>query len=655
MPQTTRKKTAFKAVIKERNVDIVNSLVRQLRSPLGVIPFVGAGMSAAIRFPDVPPGFPQWADLLNKMAAGTTKAAKVLQLVDEGKFELAAQALDQRRPGVLPLRIRDAFDREVDRSQLVSGALSYIPALANGPVITTNFDRVLEQVFEAAGKRLQPVHGPRPDEIVNAIHQNERALLKIHGDCCDRTFRVLTLDEYNQAYGVCNSRKSPKGAASIGNMARLMFTNRPLLFLGCSLESDRTTDVLRALRTELPGLTHYAILAAHRSLHRWEQRQRNLDKMGVRALWYAPGEFGEIELLLRELLDRSSTRKLRRIKRVPSDKKKSKYKTDKAQIIKAFGNLRHVIKRKPIDATPGDVLEAVRETLFEGKLAFFLGSQANLGNLPMGDAFYERLAKKFKCPMLGGDRGAVAAFITSRYGADALWREIRAILSPRRPRLSAVHQFLAALPRLMRATRRRQAAPLWIFTTNYDTVMEHALTAAGESFHLLYYAGGTATEYDGLFFERFADGLIRVIERPENLRYLDPPTNVIVKLNGGIVRDGSFPESVSIAPGHFERFAATIPNSLPLYLRTALREKSLLFFGHGLAEPDVQALVRFSAPADRTIKSWAIQKPPKRTSTWRSSWEERVEHLKHWGLQVVSSDLRVFLAGLHKEISNRVK
>ena len=639
----------LEAQIDAKNTDTLNSLVRQLRSPLGVIPLVGVGMSAAIRFGNSPDRFPQWEELLLNMAVGTTREADVRRLVGASDYERAAQTLDEHRPGVLPQRIKDAFDRKVDRPQLERGALSYLPCLAKGPVITTNFDHVLEQVFETAGQPFDPIiAGPQPDAIINAIHQNERALLKIHGDCRDRTFRVFTVKEYESTYGVTNrgSQESPQSRASIGSMAWLMFTNRPLLCLGCSLKEDRTTKVLRALRQELPGLTHYAILAGHYSLPRWEEMERRLDQMGIRPLWFAPGRFTQIESLLRELLERSSTRQLSRV--APPLSEATAPGANPTAIIQRFRDLGTLVGARPAPDKSNHVLQLITRALLDGKLAFFLGAHAHLGNLPLGNEFYERLVSKFDCPALIGDRTAVAAFIVSRYGTQALWQEVKGMLSPVPAGPSAVHRLLAALPGLLRATNRLQAAPLWVFTTNYDTLMEEALATAGERFHLLYYIGGTATEDEGLFVERSADGLVRIIERPENLRSLDPASNVIVKLNGGLVHRDDFPESVLIATGHFERLAARIPDALPFHLRAAFREKSLLFLGHGLAEPDVQALIKYSAQKDRTVKSWAIQLPPS-DPEWRRAWQERVEYWRGWGLQLVPSDLKLFLAALHQE------
>lgn len=644
----------LEAQIHKRNEASMNSLVEQLRSPLGVIPLVGAGLSAAITFTDPPDRFPQWSELLLTMAAGTSIESDTLRLVSSGAYEAAAKLVDEHRPGDLPQKIKDAFDRKVDSVQLEYGALSYLPSIASGPVITTNFDRVLEQVFDIAGKPFtELIFGPKPDTVIQAIHQNQRALLKIHGDCRDRMFRVFTVEEYEMAYGVTDAAASndPKQRApSIGSLAWLMFTNRPLLCLGCSLEQDRTTAVLRALRERLPGLTHYAILAAHYSLPRWEARDKELDQMGIRPLWYTPGEYSKIEALLREMLERSSTRTIKR----PVVRPATAHQPPPDAVSQHFLEVGKLIGKEPSPDVPLQTLELITRSLLDGKLAFFLGAYANLGNLPLGNEFYADLARKFERPALRDDRTAVAAFIASQYGPEKLWKEVKGVISdvPRGP--SAVHRMLAALPAFLRANDRPEAAPLWVFSTNYDTLMEQAMTLVGEPFQLLYYIGGTATKDDGLFAQRTADGGTRIIERPENLRDLDPASNVIVKFNGGLVYEGGFPESVVTAAGHFERLAARIPNALPVFLRAALSDKSLLFLGHGLVEPDANALIRYSAPRDGTIKSWAIQLPPGDPESLRF-WQERVDDLRRWGLEVVRLDLEEFMAALHKRWSKLAK
>ncbi len=129
----------------------------------------------------------------------------------------------------------------------------------------------------------------------------------MHGDCRDRTDRIFTRESYEDAYGNATT-ENPEGR--LGGLAWLMFTNRPLLFLGCSLEQDRTVGVLRQIVKRLPGITHYAILAAETSKQAWERRERQLEAIGVRGLWYYPERYEEIEQLLQKALEDSSTTSL---------------------------------------------------------------------------------------------------------------------------------------------------------------------------------------------------------------------------------------------------------------------------------------------------------------------------------------------------------
>ena len=165
-------------------------------------------------------------------------------------------------------------------------------------MLTTNFDQVLEQVFKAAGRPFEDVVvGPSPDKTVAAIHLNRQTLLKIHGDAQDRTFRVFTEQEYCKGYEASAAQE-----VTLSSLAWLWFTNRPLLFLGCSLEKDRTVRVLGEIHNRLPGLRHYAVLATYYSSRRREQREKRLRELGISPLWFAPGKFGQIEELLGDLV-----------------------------------------------------------------------------------------------------------------------------------------------------------------------------------------------------------------------------------------------------------------------------------------------------------------------------------------------------------------
>lgn len=254
----------LQSYIQTENSGRIEKVVEQLRSAPGVIPFVGAGMSASFEFP-------QWGEFLKDFAKGTTSNSTIGRMVDSGKYERAAEKLHGLLPHEFRSKIDEKFNRQVDSAKLQSGALSYLPDLASGPVITTNFDHVLEQTFKVAGREFTDIiTGTQMDITTRAIQQNRPALLKIHGDCRESSFRVFTEQEYEQWYG---GSTSDSNRVTIGKMGLLIFTNRPLFFLGCSLEQDRTVDVLRAVKKSLRALTHYGVFVAHYSIERLQDRK----------------------------------------------------------------------------------------------------------------------------------------------------------------------------------------------------------------------------------------------------------------------------------------------------------------------------------------------------------------------------------------------
>jgi SIR2-like domain len=297
-------------------------------------------------------------------------------------------------------------------------------------VITTNFDHVLEQVFKVAGRDFKEeeevIRGLKPDEIIAAIHRNKHALLKIHGDCRARTFRVFTVKDYEKSYGgeTSDSTNGQPEKITVGSLGWVMFINRPLLFLGCSLQADRTVDVLKTIQQQVTGLTHYALLAAHYSLRRWKEREDHLDALGVSPLWYVPRHFWEIESMLRELLERVSTTPAHPAREpLPPDSIRTSPPSCEESI--------HSFKASVDSGSAGPLsdelsvpIPLITRALINGKLAFFLGAYAHLRKDALGNELYRSLAEKFQCPALADNRAAVAAFVASRFGTGTLQEEV---------------------------------------------------------------------------------------------------------------------------------------------------------------------------------------------------------------------------------------
>ncbi|QNU65758.1 hypothetical protein EHE19_012650 [Ruminiclostridium herbifermentans] len=108
-------------------------LVEQMKSPLNIIPFVGAGMSCPI--------YPLWETFLLNMAKEVDRYNEISEMLKKGLFEEAAGEL------INDMGKRDfddfmemSFDKKKLQNAALDGAVSLLPRLACGPVITTNFD-----------------------------------------------------------------------------------------------------------------------------------------------------------------------------------------------------------------------------------------------------------------------------------------------------------------------------------------------------------------------------------------------------------------------------------------------------------------------------------------------------------------------------------
>src|SRR5215510_2712142 len=107
----------------EDNASHVALLVEQVRGIIGIIPFIGAGLSQ-------PLGFPLWTTFLLDQAHKAKITAEIENLLADGCYEEAAEELLNRRGR---RRFDDAilttFGRDPGMSNL--GATEWIPSLTN--------------------------------------------------------------------------------------------------------------------------------------------------------------------------------------------------------------------------------------------------------------------------------------------------------------------------------------------------------------------------------------------------------------------------------------------------------------------------------------------------------------------------------------------
>lgn len=250
-----------------------------------LVPFVGAGMS-------MPFGYPAWGGLVKSLAPDGVKA-EVEALLKHFHYEDAAAAIADE---VAPKQFRQAFAEAFAESELpvpLAGAVTHLARVAKGPVITTNLDRVLERAFKEAGNEFQSVFASGPiGPASGAIHKGQRALIKIHGDYGNPPW-VLTKDEYEEAYG--RTATAPVDMSKpLPTLLRQAVSARVLLFLGCSLQGDRTVQVIAQVVKDL-GVEHFALLP---DTENTPERLKQFEDWKIRPLFYGKGRHDVIEPFL---------------------------------------------------------------------------------------------------------------------------------------------------------------------------------------------------------------------------------------------------------------------------------------------------------------------------------------------------------------------
>ena len=286
-------------------------LIDQMQTPVGVVPFIGAGMSA-------PCGVRPWTLFLSDAAKLAGKTRAIDERVAAGRYEEAAEILVLAlTPSGFQDLIESYFgDRVLDGKDL-TGAITLIPRLSSGPVITTNFDRVLERVFQHEGCPFETVvwHS-KLNLAVRALERNGTVLLKLHGDWEDPDHRVLTLSEYKQNYG--DAEAAINFDLPLPQLFKLLAV-RPLLFLGCNLNEDRTLKILKRVAADVKTSRHYAVVQKPKGAAKFRARMQFLATHNIRPIWYPEGEHHRIERLLEYLSEQIPEAYRRKTQTRPDD------------------------------------------------------------------------------------------------------------------------------------------------------------------------------------------------------------------------------------------------------------------------------------------------------------------------------------------------
>jgi len=271
-------------------INIFNRFVDVLKKKR-VAPFIGAGVSK-------PYNYPLWGeaihDIIKKLegiSASEEKAGKpvsnslneIKELFVQKDYIEAVQKLYEHNKVIVDNTINSKFDGAEFRN--LKGIIELIPLLTDGCVITTNFDKLLETIFE---RRHIPFQGfmqgiQQYSHFASQLVQGSRCILKLHGTFdADETY-IFSKQQYDDAYGSdCLDYQRP-----LAKVLRQIFISHSLVFIGCSLEQDRTLelffDVVRSNVFDIPN--HFAFLPRIEG-HDDVQKETLISGAKIKPIWY---------------------------------------------------------------------------------------------------------------------------------------------------------------------------------------------------------------------------------------------------------------------------------------------------------------------------------------------------------------------------------
>jgi hypothetical protein len=262
-----------------------------------VIPFVGAGMSKSA-------GCPDWGEYLLKLCreAALDPQAMRVRFEENGDYE---GAMNDIVTALGVHRFNRDFERGFKTPDDITGAVTLLPKLFDSCAITTNFDRVLERVYERDAKGfIEKVMGRgQTGAFFRAIPAGDRYLLKLHGNLDNPAERILNRAEYDAAYG---NDGNIHFELPLPKLLKRLFTSYSFLFLGCSLSTDRTVQTFMGVAQHegpdnLPH--HYALLACPTNTTKKVAIERRLAEAHITPLWYPEGEHQHVEQILELILE----------------------------------------------------------------------------------------------------------------------------------------------------------------------------------------------------------------------------------------------------------------------------------------------------------------------------------------------------------------
>jgi tetratricopeptide (TPR) repeat protein len=254
-----------------------------------IVPYVGAGLSYFA-------GFPTWDSFINTYKKDIKNPDNLnnIELADLIEQELDKEKIHTTFGGNLS---ENKWLEICNKAEFQNEAVSYIPKLFSSPIITTNFDKILEKIFKNKKSEIPVAFPNNTEELEKVIDKREQLIYKIHGCVSDPQNIVLAKRKYDEVY----SSDSP-----LVNSLSKFCQGFHFLFLGCSIilnqkegTKDYSIDLLEKIqkKSEMP---HYAIIECKENATEDEikARRKELENNHIFPILYKHKCYDSVKIIL---------------------------------------------------------------------------------------------------------------------------------------------------------------------------------------------------------------------------------------------------------------------------------------------------------------------------------------------------------------------
>lgn len=281
-------------LIKYENNEVrLNTIKNHKRN---IVPFIGAGVSCGC-------GLLTWYELLEELAKDYFSQQEIKKLSELAAIEFVDEIVKKAgNISAIAHRISEIFaSREINISDVPYILLEEFSPL----IVTTNYDDIIEQASTKVPRgKIAALLPCLRGQFSSAIQLNEYKLLKIHGSIEESTSFVISSQQYDAAY---------RENGLVESYLRNIFSGKRVFFVGCSLEEDRTLEILKKCVEKNKELVHYAINPRPEEEKDYLQRNAHLMSLGIYPIYFPQNDYGAISKLLNYIAEENKFAKAIRV------------------------------------------------------------------------------------------------------------------------------------------------------------------------------------------------------------------------------------------------------------------------------------------------------------------------------------------------------